>query len=80
MTDAAHPTDGALDPHRDAFDLADPAVDPSTVATAAADVIRARTGADRHDIALVLGSGWGRTADLVGETLVEVEGAEVPGF
>ncbi|MGL4174921.1 MAG: purine-nucleoside phosphorylase, partial [Dermatophilaceae bacterium] len=46
----------------------------------AADVIRARTGADRHDIALVLGSGWGRTADLVGETLVEVEGAEVPGF
>ncbi|MGL5852725.1 MAG: purine-nucleoside phosphorylase [Phycicoccus sp.] len=61
-------------------DLADPSTDPFAVAAAAAAVIGERTGADRHDIALVLGSGWGRTADLVGETLAEVDNTDVPGF
>jgi purine-nucleoside phosphorylase len=61
-------------------DLADPATDPFAVAEAAAAVIAARTGADHHDIALVLGSGWGRTADLVGTTVATVENADVPGF
>ncbi|MGL5817925.1 MAG: purine-nucleoside phosphorylase [Phycicoccus sp.] len=61
-------------------DLADPGADPLAVARAAATVIRERTGADRHDIALVLGSGWGRTADLIGETVVEIDNTDVPGF
>ncbi len=61
-------------------DLADPAVDPADVARAAAAVIAHRTGTPRHDVALVLGSGWGRTADLVGESVGSVGNTEVPGF
>jgi purine-nucleoside phosphorylase len=61
-------------------DLADPATDPFEVARAAAAVIAARTGVDRHDVALVLGSGWGQTGDLIGETLTTIDNADVPGF
>ena len=61
-------------------DLDDPATDPMDVARAAAEVIAARTGTDRHDVALVLGSGWGQTADRIGETLAEIDNTEVPGF
>ena len=42
-----------------AHDLTDPATDPFAVADAAAAVIRERTGVERHDVALVLGSGLG---------------------
>jgi purine-nucleoside phosphorylase len=61
-------------------DLSDPATDPFEVATAAAAVIAERTGVDRHDVALVLGSGWGQTGDLIGETLATIDNADVPGF
>lgn len=61
-------------------DLFDPATDPMEVAAEAARVIAARTGAERHDVALVLGSGWGETADRIGETLAEVDNTDVPGF
>ena len=61
-------------------DLSDPATDPFDVARAAAAVIRDRTGDAPHDVALVLGSGWGQTADLVGQTLATIPNEEVPGF
>ncbi|MER7073793.1 purine-nucleoside phosphorylase [Terrabacter sp. NPDC000476] len=61
-------------------DLSDPSTDPFEVAADAAAVIAERTGAPRHDVALVLGSGWGQTADLIGETLATVDNADVPGF
>jgi purine-nucleoside phosphorylase len=61
-------------------DLSDPRTDPFDVARAAADVIRERTGAEHHDVALVLGSGWGQAGDLVGETLATIENTDVPGF
>jgi len=61
-------------------DLSDPSTDPFDVAAAAAEVIADRTGSPRHDVALVLGSGWGQTGDLVGETLATVDNADVPGF
>ena len=61
-------------------DLTDPSTDPMDVARAAAAVIAERTGAERHDVALVLGSGWGQTADRVGRTVAEVDNTEVPGF
>lgn len=54
--------------------------DPFALARDAAAVIADRTGVGSHDVALVLGSGWGQTADLVGETVATVEQAEVPGF
>ena len=71
-------TDNAAAPHP--LDLADPATDPFAVAEAAAAVIRERTGVETHDVALVLGSGWGQTGDLVGDTLTEIDNTEVPGF
>ena len=61
-------------------DLSDPATDPFEVAKAAAAVIAERSGVDRHDVALVLGSGWGQTGDLIGETLATIDNADVPGF
>ncbi|EWT00125.1 purine nucleoside phosphorylase [Intrasporangium oryzae NRRL B-24470] len=62
------------------LDLNDPATDPFDVAARAAAVIAERTGADHHDVALVLGSGWGQTGDLIGATLATVDNADVPGF
>jgi purine-nucleoside phosphorylase len=61
-------------------DLSDPATDPFEVARAAAAVIAERSGAERHDVALVLGSGWGQTGDRIGETLATIDNADVPGF
>jgi len=64
----------------DSPDLRDPCVDPFTVATAAAQVIARRSGAAHHDLALVLGSGWGQTGDLIGRTVATIDNADVPGF
>ncbi len=63
-----------------AGDLDDPATDPSDVARAAARYLAEVTGVERHDLALVLGSGWGGAADLLGETVAEVPSHEIPGF
>src|SRR3954447_24418645 len=61
-------------------DLDDPATDPFDVAREAAAHLAKLTGVDRHDVALVLGSGWGGAADLLGETVAEVASTELPGF
>ncbi|GAA4717821.1 purine-nucleoside phosphorylase [Isoptericola chiayiensis] len=61
-------------------DLDDPGTDPFDVARAAADHIAETTGVPGHDIALVLGSGWGGAAELVGEVVAEVPTHEIPGF
>ena len=55
-------------------------MDPDELARQAAAVIAERTGVATHDIALVLGSGWGETADRIGETLTVIENTDVPGF
>ena len=68
------------DSRTESLDLRDPSVDPFAVAAAAAEVIAEQSGSPRHDVALVLGSGWGRTGDLIGETVATVENAAVPGF
>jgi purine-nucleoside phosphorylase len=60
--------------------LDDPATDPFAVAQQAAQVLAQRTGVPRHDVALVLGSGWGGAADLLGETVAELPATAVPGF
>src|SRR5690606_41751655 len=60
--------------------LDDPATDPFLVARAAADHIAQATGVDGHDMALVLGSGWGGAAELLGEVVAEVPTHEIPGF
>jgi purine-nucleoside phosphorylase len=61
-------------------DLDDPRTDPQDVARAAAARLAELTGAERHDVALVLGSGWAPAGELLGETLAEVPNTQVPGF
>jgi purine-nucleoside phosphorylase len=60
--------------------LDDPNVDPFEIARAAASDIARLTGVERHDIAVTLGSGWGRAAELIGETVATVPATEVTGF
>lgn len=60
--------------------LDDPATDPFAIAALAAAEIAERTGVERHDIALTLGSGWGRAADLIGETIATIPAQEITGF
>lgn len=63
-----------------ASDLRSPGVEPRAAASAAAGRIKEQTGVDRHDVALVLGSGWAGALDLLGETLAEIPQTDVPGF
>ncbi len=60
--------------------LDDVTTDPMSIAAEAAAQIAERTGVARHDIALTLGSGWGKAADLIGETTATVEATEIVGF
>ena len=46
----------------------------------AARALAAATGADRHDVAVVLGSGWVPAADALGAADVELPVTELPGF
>ncbi|EMY32275.1 purine nucleoside phosphorylase [Arthrobacter crystallopoietes BAB-32] len=54
--------------------------DPFELAAAAAAYIAGHTGVQSHDVALVLGSGWGGAAELVGETTHTLEARSIPGF
>ncbi len=49
------------------------------MALTAAAIIAQRTGCERHDVAVILGSGWGPAADAIG-TGVEVPMDILPGF
>lgn len=54
--------------------------DPYAAADAAADRLRALTGAQTHDVALVMGSGWVPAADELGTADVELPVTDLPGF
>ncbi|MBP3043990.1 purine-nucleoside phosphorylase [Arthrobacter jiangjiafuii] len=54
--------------------------DPFDLAQQAAKYIAEKTGVPAHDIALVLGSGWGEAADLIGETTATLNASDIPGF
>lgn len=56
------------------------APDPFNLAREAADFIATQSGVASHDVALVLGSGWGGAADLLGETVSEIPSHTIPGF
>jgi len=60
--------------------LDDPTVDPFEIARIAAAELADRTGVERHDIALTLGSGWAKAADLIGETTATIPASEITGF
>jgi purine-nucleoside phosphorylase len=60
--------------------LDDPTANPFEVASQAAADIARLTGVENHDIALTLGSGWGKAADIIGETIATIPATEVTGF
>ena len=57
-----------------------PETDPFAVAAEAAAQIAEKTGVEKHDIALTLGSGWAKAADLIGETTATIPAFEITGF
>lgn len=54
--------------------------DPWVIARDAATDLRRLTGVERHDVALVLGSGWAPAVAELGERDVDVPMADVTGF
>lgn len=54
--------------------------DPSAIAHEAAAKLAELTGADGHDLAVVLGSGWQPAADEIGTPETEIGMDELPGF
>lgn len=53
---------------------------PYDAATAAAARLAELTGVERHDIALVLGSGWLPAVNALGEATAEIDTTDLPGF
>jgi purine-nucleoside phosphorylase len=60
--------------------VSDAIPDPYALAREAAVRLRELTGADTHDVALVMGSGWVPAAEMLGETASEHPVTELPGF
>jgi purine-nucleoside phosphorylase len=57
-----------------------PSSDPFDLADRAAAALGTATGAEAHDVAVVLGSGWRPAADRMGETVAELATTDLPGF
>lgn len=53
---------------------------PSEAAHTAAAVLAHRTGVAQHDVAVVLGSGWGEALSLLGRPVASIPAADLPGF
>lgn len=82
MTDATPATAGGFD-RSDAPSESSPLTGDHpgfAEARRAAAALAEATGVARHRIAVVLGSGWGGAAELIGETTHTVPTAELPGF
>ena len=59
---------------------ADAVTDTRATADAAASAVAAATGVDRHDVALIMGSGWAPAAERLGTPTADIEVASLPGF
>lgn len=53
---------------------------PFEAAAASASALAAATGVDRHDVAVVLGSGWKPAAERMGEVVAELAMGDLGGF
>jgi purine-nucleoside phosphorylase len=53
---------------------------PYELAAEAAQRLAELTGVERHDVALVLGSGWLPAVDALGEATAEISTTDLPGF
>ncbi len=70
----------AMQSHDSAHPLDDPFADPFAIAKQAAAQLAEATGVEKHDIALTLGSGWAKAADLIGETTATINATDIVGF
>jgi purine-nucleoside phosphorylase len=57
-----------------------PTADPYELAKEAAAALARLTGVERHDVALVLGSGWLPAVEALGEPVAEIDTVDLPGF
>jgi purine-nucleoside phosphorylase len=83
MTTLSTPNDPSQSPETAPAAPAGPGTgttDPFALAGSAAAYIAEHTGVPAHDMALVLGSGWGEAADLIGTTTATLAAADIPGF
>ena len=55
-------------------------VSPYDLAGQGAEKLAELSGVERHDVALVLGSGWLPAAEMLGETVAEIATTDLPGF
>jgi purine-nucleoside phosphorylase len=55
-------------------------VTPQDLAQEAADTLARLTRVERHDVALVLGSGWLPAAAALGDPVAEIASTDLPGF
>ncbi len=60
--------------------MSSPGPGPLEIAAEAASVLRARTGVETHDVAVVMGSGWLPAVDALGEATAELRTTDLPGF
>ena len=58
----------------------EPVETPTEQAAYAAQRLRELTGVERHDVAVVLGSGWLPAADALGDLTAELTSTDLPGF
>ncbi len=54
--------------------------DPYAAARSSAEALAAATGVERHDVAIVLGSGWAPAADEIGKAETEIPMSALGGF
>jgi purine-nucleoside phosphorylase len=54
--------------------------DPYSLARDAARALASATGVERHDVAVILGSGWVPAADALGTNVADIEASSLPGF
>ncbi|MDR0504858.1 MAG: purine-nucleoside phosphorylase [Bifidobacteriaceae bacterium] len=54
--------------------------DPIALASQAAAAVVERTGIKQHQIAVILGSGWGGAGRLIGQLNAEIPAHQLPGF
>jgi purine-nucleoside phosphorylase len=57
-----------------------PDTDPFALAEESAARLAELSGVARHDVALVLGSGWAAAADRLGEVVAALAATDLPGF
>jgi purine-nucleoside phosphorylase len=57
-----------------------PDTDPAAAAASAAQALAELTGVARHDVAIVLGSGWVPAIDVLGTADLDIPVTDLPGF